>query len=224
MKQVRYIRLIAGLVAGLALWPRRAAAGQGADSEPAAPDHELDQQPEPELEPEPEQLDQPARNELAFLAMIRTAEGTADADGYRALFGHTKRRPRLFESFEDHPRQAAQFTDKAGRRLWTSAAGAYQFMAASQIPGGGWTKVDTWTETKRRIGLPDFSPESQDAAALELIRQAGALGDVRAGRFQAAVHKVRGRWASLPGAGYDQHEQSLNTITAAYRAAGGKFA
>lgn len=214
----RTFGLVAAALAGLvALWPRRAAAEPAASwaTDPA----EQEQAEAPELE-----LDQPARNELAFLAMIRTAEGTSDPDGYRALFGHTPRRPRLFDSYEGHPRQAQQFTDKAGRRLWTSAAGAYQFMAASQISGGGWTKVDTWTEVQRRLGLPDFSPESQDAAALELIRQAGALGDVRAGRFSQAVGKVRGRWASLPGAGYDQQEQSLDTITAAYRAAGGRLA
>lgn len=166
-----------------------------------------------------------ARNVAAFLAMIRTAEGTADANGYRALFGHTPRRPRLFDSFADHPRLAQQFTDAAGRRLWTSAAGAYQFMAKSPIPGTTrTTQVDTWDRIAAALQLPDFSPASQDAAAVELIRRRGALGDVRAGRFAHAVAKVRAEWASLPGAGYDQPERSLEAVTAAYLDAGGSLA
>jgi lysozyme len=184
---------------------------------------ELAGPPEPEA---PAELspDQQERNLRAFLHMIRVAEGTAGPDGYRALFGHTPARPRLFAGWSDHPRQAVQFTDQRGRRLWTSAAGAFQFMARSPIPGGGWTTVDTWDRVRQKLALPDFSPTSQDRAALELIREAGALDDVMQGRFGQAVHKVRRTWASLPGAGYGQPERTMDTVTAAYVAAGGVMA
>ena len=173
----------------------------------------------------PTDTDTAQRNEAAFLWMIRVAEGTSDANGYRALFGHTASRPRLFESFADHPRLAQRFTDKAGRLLWTSAAGAYQAMAVSPIPGSTKsTRVDTWDRIKRRLQLPDFSPASQDAFALELIREAGALADVRAGRFDSAVDRVKGIWASMPGAGYAQHEQSLDRLRLAFVNAGGTLA
>ena len=168
--------------------------------------------------------DKAEANTAAFLAMIRTAEGTADPDGYRALFGHNRRRPRLFDGWADHPRIAQQFTDGQGRRLWTSAAGAYQFMAISPIPGGGATKVNTWDRIRDRLRLPDFSPASQDRAALELIREAGALGDVRAGRLADAIRKVRKVWASLPGAGYNQPERSADALQWAYISAGGNLA
>ena len=158
------------------------------------------------------------RNAAAFLMMIRTAEGTAGPNGYRTMFGG-----RLFDSYADHPRQAKQFVNGAGQRLWTSAAGAYQFMAVSPIPGGS-TRVNTWDRLQSKLGLPDFSPASQDAAAVELIREAGALGDVRAGRFDEAVAKVRGIWASLPGAGYAQPEKSLETLRLAFLNAGGSLA
>lgn len=158
------------------------------------------------------------RNVAAFLWMIRTAEGTAGANGYRTMFGG-----RLFDSFADHPRRAVQFTNKAGQRLWTSAAGAYQFMAVSPIPNGS-TRVNTWDRLQERLGLPDFSPESQDAAAVELIREAGALGDVKAGRFDEAVGKVRSIWASMPGAGYAQPEKSLQALRTAFLNAGGALA
>lgn len=144
------------------------------------------------------------RNARAFLDMIASAEGTAGPDGYRTMFGY-----RYFDSFADHPRQYFDFTDRAGRQLRTSAAGRYQFI------------VSTWDTLQRRLGLPDFGPDSQDAAALELIRERGALADVRSGRIESAIGKVRKVWASLPGAGYAQPERSLSTLLAAYRSAGG---
>lgn len=160
-----------------------------------------------------------ASNEAAFLRVIRHAEGTAGLNGYRTRFGNV-----TFPSLADHPRIAVQFTDKKGRRLWTSAAGAYQFMAVSPIPGGGSTKVNTWDRIKAKLSLPDFSPASQDKAAIELIREVGALPDVRAGRFAQAVAKVRGIWASLPGAGYDQPERSLAELASVYQRNGGALA
>lgn len=160
-----------------------------------------------------------ARNVAAGLITIRKAEGTAGPNGYRTLFGGA-----LFDSYADHPRIAKQFTDGQGRRLWTSAAGAYQFMAVSPLPGGGSTRSNTWDRIAAKLGLGDFSPASQDAAAIELIREAGALGDLRAGRFDAFITKVRGIWASLPGAGYGQPEKSLSSLRMAYLTNGGTLA
>lgn len=138
-------------------------------------------------------------NLAAFLAMIAYSEGTASNDGYRMLFGG-----RLFTSFADHPRQYIPF-----RNTTTSAAGRYQILAR------------TWDTLRLRLNLPDFSPASQDAAAIELIRERGALNDVRAGRVAQAVAKVAKVWASLPGAGYDQPERKLSSLLAAYGNAGG---
>jgi lysozyme len=153
-------------------------------------------------------------NLSAFLWMIRKAEGTAGPDGYRTLFGGD-----LFTGWADHPRQPRRYGN-----LWTSAAGAYQFMAVSPLPGGGSTRVDTWDRIARRLGLPDFTPASQDAAATALIAEAGALADVQAGRFDAAVSKVRRIWASLPGSGYGQPEKSLAYLRGVYADAGGAIA
>lgn len=143
-------------------------------------------------------------NERAFLDMIAYAEGTSSPEGYRMMFGGS-----LFDSYADHPRRLFAFTDKAGRNLKTSAAGRYQFLSR------------TWDELQRKLDLPDFGPASQDSAALELIRQRGALPDVRAGRVAEAVRKVAPIWASLPGAGYDQPERKLSQLLSAYRSNGG---
>lgn len=138
-------------------------------------------------------------NVAAFLLAIQYAEGTYKySNPYKILFGGG-----TFESFEDHPR--IPFKTKWGN---TSAAGAYQFMA--KIPG--FTKLDTWGELKQKLKLKDFSPESQDAAAIELIRRNGALNDIINGDFSNGFKKVSKVWASLPGAGYGQPEKSLTKL------------
>jgi muramidase (phage lysozyme) len=144
------------------------------------------------------------RNERAFLDMIAYAEGTGGPHGYRTLFGGG-----LFDDLSDHPRQSFAFTDRAGRNLRTTAAGRYQFL------------IRTWDALARKLDLPDFGPASQDRAALELVRERGALQDVRAGRIQTAIAKCAPIWASLPGAGYAQPERKLSNLLATYAQAGG---
>lgn len=143
-------------------------------------------------------------NESAFLTMIAWAEGTDRFHGYSTAFGGGK-----IPSLADHPRKFYTFTNSRGEVLRTSAAGRYQFLSR------------TWDTLAKRLGLPDFGPESQDRAALELIRERGALGDVRAGRTAQAIAKVAKIWASLPGAGYAQPEKNLLALLTTYRAAGG---
>ncbi len=150
-------------------------------------------------------------NRRAMLETIAYAEGTQKEGGYYALFGWPAK-GRSFFSTLDHPRRMFPYTDKAGNTIQTSAAGRYQI-----------TKT-TFDDVAPRIGVRDFTPASQDAIALELIRQRGALPDVDAGRFADAISKIRRVWASLPGAGYNQPERDINTLALAYQRAGGNFA
>ena len=68
----------------------------------------------------------------------------------------------------------------------------------------------------------------QDRAALnlrvQLIRERSALPLVDHGSFDLAVSRCRNIWASLPGAGYGQHENTIDKLKAAYLKAGGQFA
>jgi len=145
-------------------------------------------------------------NVQAFLAMIRVGEGTAGAEGYRTLFGGE-----LFWTYADHPRKLV--TRLAGDRMITSsAAGAYQILEG------------TWNDVAPRLELPDFSPQSQDVAAVALIRRRGALADVREGRFEDAVAKCAKEWASLPGSPYGQPTITLARARDVYAAWGGVFA
>ena len=150
-----------------------------------------------------DKMSQQEKNIRAFLQMIRIAEGTGGIDGYRMLVGGG-----LFFSFADHPRKVITITSN-GKQIKSSAAGAFQIIAP------------TWDGLRRQINFPDFSPENQDNAAIQLIREKGALEDVKAGRFDAAVSKVRAIWASMPGAGYGQPERKLADLKSAYISAGG---
>lgn len=146
-------------------------------------------------------------NRRAFLDMIAWSEiGPAllarSDDGYNILVGGG-----LFEGYTDHPRLKV----KVREGLWSTAAGRYQILARI---------FDAYREP---LGLPDFGPASQDAIALQLVRECKALADVDAGRIETAVRKCRSRWASLPGAGYGQHENKMTKLLDAYIAAGGTF-
>lgn len=141
-----------------------------------------------------------ARNLAAFLKMIRVAEGTDGPSGYRTLVGGG-----LFDSYADHPRRSI-YIERLG--LYSTAAGAYQILSR------------TWDEV--RGGLPDFAPTSQDAAAIALIKRRGALEDVQAGRFGAALEKCSYEWASLPPFRYSgQGRMTAAVVQSIYENAGG---
>lgn len=147
------------------------------------------------------------KNRVAFLDMIAVSEiGAAllakTDGGYNVLVGATAARPLTFPSYADHP-------NVLNVALKSTAAGRYQILTR-------W-----WRAYKSSMHLPDFSPVSQDRYALQQLREHGALPLIDAGRFQEAVAKVSNVWASLPGAGYGQHENQMAHLLAAYQAAGG---
>jgi muramidase (phage lysozyme) len=153
-------------------------------------------------------------NLRAFLQMIAVSELTArllacSDNGYNVLVGSTPDHPRLFSSYADHPRQ---LIDLPRLNTRSTAAGRYQILARY---------FDVY---KKQLGLTDFSPASQDAIAVQMIRECGALADIEAGHFQEAVYKCRSRWASLPGAGYGQRENTMDELVLAFRRSGGVLA
>lgn len=149
-------------------------------------------------------------NLRAFLDMVAHSEiGPAllakSNNGYNVLVGSTPARPLLFHGYADHP-------NIFNRACNSTAAGRYQLLARY------------WRAYKGLLHLPDFSPASQDAVALQQIGECGAIPAIEAGRFEDAVQRVARIWASLPGAGYGQHENRLADLASVYRAAGGATA
>lgn len=153
-------------------------------------------------------------NLRAFLQMIAVSELTArllaiSDNGYNVLVGSTPDHPRLFSSYADHPRQ---LVDLPRLGVKSTAAGRYQILARY---------FDAY---KKQLGLRDFSPASQDAIAVQMIRECKALDDIDAGRLAEAINKCRSRWASLPGAGYGQRENDYEALALAFRRSGGVLA
>ena len=59
-----------------------------------------------------------------------------------------------------------------------------------------------WDAYRKQLGLKDFSPKSQDAVALQQIKERGALPMIDRGDIRQAIDRCSNIWASLPGAGY----------------------
>jgi muramidase (phage lysozyme) len=134
------------------------------------------------------------------LATLKATEGTLQKpDPYASGFGNT-----TLSSFTDHPGVSYGFTEKTGKKNKTTAAGAYQFLSG------------TWKGLKNKLGLPDFSPLSQDIAALGLIDEAGGLAALVSGDVKGFVSKVGGKWASLPSSTVSQMHRSWGFVEDAW--------
>ena len=125
----------------------------------------------------------PDANLRKFLNFLGKAEG---AD-YDTIVGGSK-----FSDFRAHPRIVGLRTAEGP----STAAGKYQIVGT------------TYDDVAPKLGIRDFSPDSQDKIAVELIRRKGALEDVRSGNFQSAIDKLGGTWASLPSSPYSQPKRS----------------
>ena len=139
-------------------------------------------------------------NMQSFMLLIKNGEGTMGVNSYRTLVGGD-----LFNGFERHP-------NIYNPKLTSTAAGAYQF------------RDTTWVEDQKALKLKDFSPASQDVAALYEIEKDGAVADILNGRIEAAINKTKGTWRSLPGAKHDainRYSQKLGDALEFYRINGG---
>lgn len=119
-------------------------------------------------------------------------------------------KPEIFTDYSDHPfahGRPAKVFNRRGEK--STASGRYQQLYLF------------WPHYRKQLALPDFSPLSQDRLAIQLIRERGALDDIRAGRIERAISRCRNIWASLPGAGYGQREHSLEKLVTVWRTAGG---
>lgn len=155
-------------------------------------------------------------NIQAFLAMIRHSEGTDRApDPYRVCYGfkHT------IVDLRDHPCITGEWMGEpldslgpAYHGLHSTAAGAYQLIKP------------TWLAVQAILKLPDFTEPSQDDAAIQLIKGAGALDLVFGGEVGKAITACRGIWASLPGGKSGQPQRTFADLINTYGNNGGAFA
>lgn len=159
-------------------------------------------------------------NRKAFLDMIADSEHGAPLlavsdNGYNVIVGSRAAHPILFDSYADHPHRVIKIERKNLPPEYSSAAGRYQIMEKF---------FDAYKKILK-LQPPYFSPQNQDAIALQLIKECHALVAIDKGDVIAAITACEHRWASFPGAGYkDQHENKMEQLIAAYRNAGGVVA
>ena len=209
--------LFAGLAAWLLFRPRDAAAIQvdaaanDVSVVPSAAQTNLETNPIYNLAPIPpevQRMTDPQASLSAFLYMIRSTEHVYPRDvlndaAYSIFYGGSK-----FSNFADHPVLTGEkkgvplpdhFCTAAGLKpgCVSTAAGAYQLIKG------------TWTRLKAKLNLPDFSPLSQDQAAVGLLEEIGAVDLIYAGDIEGAIHKASKIWASLPGSTAQQNPKAL---------------
>ena len=129
----------------------------------------------------------------AFLDAIAWAEG---AD-YDVIVGGSR-----FTDYSDHPRQL-KYISTFG--VHSDAAGRYQFISP------------TWSTYAKKLGLDDFSPASQDKAAIAILEEYGVPEMLEDGRVEDAICVVGPVWASFPCNSYGQNPKSSRRIANYYR-------
>lgn len=140
-------------------------------------------------------------------ALIDTIYGPESRGKYNVMYGGG-----TFDDMSDHPRQYHRITSGPNAGKMSSAAGAGQFLAS------------TWDDQAKKLGLKDFSAQSQDKATWNLARESyqnatgGNLDEALASGDPKIIASV-GRalapvWTSLPG-GIEQGIGS-NAFVSAY--------
>ena len=142
----------------------------------------------------------------AFLDMLAWSEGTDDGrqktrnHGYDVIVGGE-----LFTDYSDHPRKLVAPLGKTqiNRRRTLPAS----FPLVGCLPQAAWPER--------------LLSKSQDAVALQQIKERGALPMIDRGDIRQAIDRCSNIWASLPGAGYGQFEHKADSLIAKFKEAGG---
>ncbi len=111
--------------------------------------------------------------------LIKTGEGTLGDKGYTTMFTG-----RQFADLSKHPAQR-----NTGGGYTSDAAGAYQFLSTTYNPAAA------------KLGITDFSPESQEKVGKYLAEKRGLDVDklhTTKESFLKAVDKIAPEWASMP--------------------------
>jgi muramidase (phage lysozyme) len=131
------------------------------------------------------------RNVLAFKALLRQLEANGR---YDVIAGYPAHADAIFTDFSEHPYVLAP---NRPRYIGTTASGAYQMVR------------QTWALARDNLGLTDFSPASQDAAAEWLLKfkvpgqnavnpeGTGNYELIAAGQFNDAIAQLGPEWESL---------------------------
>ena len=147
----------------------------------------------------------------AFLDLIAHSEGTSTSkntrdDGYDIIVSGVDG-PHTFSDYSAHPFAAGRapiIVRAAPALLKSTASGRYQIT------------LPTWRSLCELNTLGTFSPENQDLAAMDLLRQCHAYELITASKIAAAIEACCETWASFPGNSYGQGGRSLAWLLESY--------
>jgi len=151
-------------------------------------------------------------NRKAFLGMLAWAEGTSTSK-YTKNNGYDKivdgiNSPKIFTDYSKHPNILVQ----VNATLKSTAAGRYQLL------------YRYWQPYIKLLGLTGFTPDVQDAIAIQQIKERKALDDIDSGNIASAIAKCSNIWASLPGNTYGQKQHQVDNLIDQYKKQGGTLA
>lgn len=146
----------------------------------------------------------------AFLDLIGWSEGTSTSpltqnQGYDVIVSGVDG-PSVFTDYGHHPFEfgGSVLVRRGPPPLQSTAAGRYQLLARY------------WRVYKVQLNLPDYSPGSQDAVALQQMKERGAVALVEEGNIQGAIEACADTWASFPGNNYAQGGKSIDQLLSKY--------
>lgn len=126
---------------------------------------------------------------LEALALLETIAGPESAGNYDIIYGGSR-----FDDFSDHPRRPILITSGPNKGKYSTAAGKFQFIQG------------TWDDQANKLGLTDFGPPSQNAAAWNLAQEEykrdtgrDLLSDLQSGDLSRVAPSLRNQWTSMPG-------------------------
>lgn len=146
----------------------------------------------------------------SFLDLIAWSEGTSTSsatrnDGYDVIVSGIHGSSILID-YTDHPfAHGGSVQWKLSPPEFSTAAGRYQVLAH-------YFKV-----YKAQLHLPDFSPASQDAVAVQQVRECHALPLIESGNIEAAIEACSNIWASFPGNSYGQGGHGMAALLNRYQ-------
>lgn len=147
----------------------------------------------------------------AFLNMIGVLETGTD-DSYNMFYGGSR-----FFDYSNHPVLTGEKDGVPLPSATCRAAGYASGNCVSTAAGKYQIIAPTWSELRAEYpALPDFSPASQDEAAIRLLQKIGALDALLANDFDTALQLASKRWASLPGSTAQQNPKSYDYALSQY--------
>ena len=133
----------------------------------------------------------------AFLDMIAEAEGW--------FYGANNHRPPQYDEISGWLKVDDISSHPNKKGSWSTAAGRYQFMPPD------------WAATKKATGVLDFTPRSQDIAAVYLLMtRNNIIGAILEDNIFEAIQRASGTWASLPDKNKSENADVNNFPTSHY--------